>query len=151
VERIVRQHPLGPPEHVGAEVQDGAPQNVTVIRHLVWLLAPPDDRQTRPAQTVEGIGNGVVGTPVVTGKVPGTDPVRRLGTGRGGRLEGELGVQGRLQGRNLDAANRDAGLECRACAFRIRPGRYTSRDVSSTRATVVATTSAGVSVSNEIW
>lgn len=96
MERLVGQHPLGPAEGVGADVEDGAAQDLTVFRCLV---ASADDHEAGPAEVGERVGDGVVQMSVVTGQVTGTDPVRGQGTPvRGGRVEQRVGIQGRLQG-----------------------------------------------------
>lgn len=98
VERLVRQNPLGPAKSVGADVQDGAAQDLAVLRLIVRLLPSADDRQARPAEAGERVGDGVVETSVVTGQVPGTDPVRSLGRVRAGRVEGGSGYRGASKG-----------------------------------------------------
>ncbi len=97
-ERLVRQDPLRPPQGVGADVQDGAAQDLTVLRRLLRLLAPADERQAHPAQVGERVGDGVVEASIVTGQVPRSDPVRGRDAGRSGWIDREVGMQVRLQG-----------------------------------------------------
>lgn len=87
-ERFIRQNPLGPAERVGADMQDGTAQNLTVRFCFVRLMSPADDRQARPAKAGKRVGDGVVETPVVTSEVSGTDPAGD------GRVERESAVQG---------------------------------------------------------
>ncbi|CAL9513015.1 hypothetical protein SUDANB150_03633 [Streptomyces sp. enrichment culture] len=178
VERPARQDPLRPPQGVGADAQDGAAQDLTVLRRLVRLLAPADDRQARPTQAGERVSDGVVQASVVTGQVPGTDPVRGRDTSESRWIDREIGMQVRLQRAGAWCRQRCVQLDGRAgLAFR-RPrvadaglprlaltrqttgspraltrasGCHTRWEVSSTHATAAATTSAGVSVSKDIW
>ena len=86
-------HPAGPVSsavRVRADVQDGAPQDLPVLRRLVGRLPSSDDRQVRPAEPGEGVGHRVVELSVIAGQIPGTDP-ERLGSGRVGRIVRELG------------------------------------------------------------
>lgn len=96
VERLIRQDPLRPSEGIGADVQDGATQDLAVLRLLVRLMTSAEDGQARPAQTGERVSNAIVKAPVVTGQVSGSDPERGLSVGRKGRVEWEVGVQRRL-------------------------------------------------------
>ncbi len=65
-------------------MKDGATQDLSVFRCLVRLLTSADDRETRPTEGGERVGYGVVEPSVVTGQVPGADPVAGLGAARGG-------------------------------------------------------------------
>jgi hypothetical protein len=84
-----------------------------VLQQLIERTPPANNREARPTEADERVRDGIVGTTVVAGQVPGTDPLRGRGTNLNGWIEGEIRAQERLQGHGLRSSVRSASMGSR--------------------------------------